>query len=152
MDASWSYELLRDLRSCGTSMGAAWCHSVRTNDMRARTPWPPCPNISPPPIGRPRPSPLPTGEMVLLAAEDLRVRRQMVRMTAVEPQHEPSTCADVHFTQPSMKACVDRGPHSQLRPRTAPQRQQPRNNGEEKLCGSDSSPSNRQWFQSIVQK
>lgn len=60
--------LLSDLRSWGTSMGAASCHSRSSDDMRVRATCPPCPNISPLPIGRSQSSPLLIGWMTLLTA------------------------------------------------------------------------------------
>lgn len=51
-------------------MEAAWCHSRSSNDdIRVRSTCPPCPNISPPPIGWRRPLVLvPIGWLVLLTA------------------------------------------------------------------------------------
>lgn len=135
----WIWWLLSDLRSCGTSMAAASCNSNSTNDMRARAGWPPCPNISSPLIGRPLPSPLLIGKMVLLKAEDLRIQiqRQMVRMKIVDLQYKPPVCVDVYSTHPGLKVCATVAYiHSWILVRLP--REHPRNKAKEKLCSTDS--------------
>lgn len=121
--------LLSDLRSWGTSMGAAWRHSSSSNNMRARAACPPCPNISPPPMGglSPHPSwlvrwfswPLHQGPVCTHTETDGYGQDSGVDRT-LYLQYKLFVFVDVYSVYTGTTVCVDSGLHSQLSPCVAP--------------------------------